>query len=322
MTYGTKSIKLTLDFDVADRDYFLALFKAFAQSLKPNNTDTDSAAASLAEESIPQKPAKDGAAKKEQPTGGIRKSTKPSNGEKTLSDYEEDKAASIRMESQRKSVKRNEWYELFEYRVNDNQSIFDIEISSYNSDSGMGVGVVAGSLIDIAKLASPRGFTYFRVPKTKPAEKFPKHVKELLANKKRGGITLVVEFYSDKPDDMDQVFDVSATMKIAEPDFLESKQNRQELSKKMQAKYGNRYAVYEMNPYDLREDERLHLEAYLLKGNARKPLGATSLGPESFPGHSRLAVAIVDGNAVIERWNQDGTAGNTWRLKDDIKNRA
>ena len=97
MIYGTKSIELTLDFPIAARDYYLALFKAFAQSLKPTNTDTDLAAASLAEESIPQKPAKDGATKKEKLTGGIQNSTKANNGEETLSDYEEDmKQSSIR----------------------------------------------------------------------------------------------------------------------------------------------------------------------------------------------------------------------------------
>ena len=49
MIYGTKSIKLTLDFPIAARDYYLALFKAFAQSLKPTNTKNDSAAAPPAE---------------------------------------------------------------------------------------------------------------------------------------------------------------------------------------------------------------------------------------------------------------------------------
>ena len=92
-----------------------------------------------------------------------------------------------------------------------------------------------------------------------------------------------------------------------------------EIYAQMQERYGKRYAVHEMDSTDVGKGKLLHLALCLVKGDTRKELGATSLGPESYRGKSVVAVAVSDGKARIERWGDDSYVGNTWPLTDEIK---
>ena len=232
-----------------------------------------------------------------------------SNGEKTVG---KDKTLPGQIESAWKSVTIDDWQELFEFRVNKNQSVFGTK--TFKSDANLAIG----TFLDIGTVANEHGFTHLRVIQTTPAKQFPQLKIEIQAAKKGIGQMFFVEFYAKKPADLDDVMEVASLVKIAGPDRFEKKKKSHELSEKMKARYGNRYAVYEMHPNDLRKGKRIHLGAYLTKGKVKKPLGSTSLGPESYRDHSRLAVAIVDGKAVIERWGSEGYTGNAWDLKDDL----
>ena len=255
------------------------------------------------------KPAQEGDAEVVQPTSDKRNAARAKNGGKPL---KKDEALPGQIESGWKSVTIDDWQELFEFRVNKNQSVFGTK--TFKSDANLAIG----TFLDIGTVANEHGFTHLRVIQTTPAKQFPQLNIEIQAAKKGIGEVFVVEFYAKKPADSDDVMEVASLVKIAGPDRFEKKKKSHELSEKMKARYGNRYAVYEMHPNDLRKGKRIHLRAYLTKGKVKKPLGSTSLGPESYRDHSRLAVAIVDGKAVIERWGSEGYTGNAWDLKDDL----
>jgi hypothetical protein len=87
----------------------------------------------------------------------------------------------------------------------------------------------------------------------------------------------------------------------------------------MTERYGEHYAVHEMTPKDIGEGERLHLGVYLVKGDMKKEIAVTSLGPESYRNKAFVAFAITDGTARIERWGNDGYTGNGWTLKDEVR---
>ena len=255
------------------------------------------------------KPAQEGDADVVQPISDKQNTTTAKNGEKPLN---KEVALPGQIESGWKSVTIDDWQELFEFRVNKNQSVFGTK--TFKSDANLAIG----TFLDIGTVANEHGFTHLRVIQTTPAKQFPRLNIAIQAAEKGIGEMFVVEFYAKKPADSDDVMEVASLVKIAGPDRFEKKKKSHELSEKMKARYGNRYAVYEMHPSDLRKGKRIHLGVYLTKGKVKKPLGSTSLGPESYRDHSRLAVAIVDGKAVIERWGSEGYTGNAWDLKDDL----
>ena len=265
------------------------------------NTDTDPAAASSVELSARETAAHS--------IKQLAESKNESNGDKTVG---KDEALPDQIESGWKSVTIDEWQELFEFRVNKNQSVFGTK--TFKSDANLAIG----TFLDIGTVANEHGFTHLRVIQTTPAKQFPRLNIAIQAAEKGIGEMFVVEFDNKKPADSDDVMEVASLVKIAGPDRFEKKKKSHELSEKMKARYGNWYAVYEMHPNDLRKGKRIHLGAYLTKGKVKKLLGSTSLGPESYRDHSRLAVAIVDGKAVIERWGSEGYTGNAWDLKDDL----
>ena len=93
----------------------------------------------------------------------------------------------------------------------------------------------------------------------------------------------------------------------------------EEMYAQMKVRYGEHYAVHEMNPRDIGEGERIHLGVYLAKGDTKKELGVTSLGRESYRNKTLVTVAITDGTVRIERWGNDGYTGNAWTLKDEVR---
>ena len=164
--------------------------------------------------------AQDGDVEAIQSTSDKRNDIKKQNG-KTIPD--EDRASSAQIDSGWKSVAKNEWYELLEFRVSKNQSIFNSNFSK--SDAQLGIGIA----IDIGVLASERGFTHFRVLEATPVEKFPKLIEEIQADKKSGDDMQIVEFYAEKPDDSDQVFDAAWATQMAK--LRESESEPKQLSK-------------------------------------------------------------------------------------------
>ena len=93
------------------------------------------------------------------------------------------------------------------------------------------------------------------------------------------------------------------------------KRTREEIYSQMRERYGQHYAVHEMNLMDVGEEEFLHLGVYLVRGDMKEELGVTSLRRESYRNKVLVAVAITDGNIKIERWGNDGYTGNSWTLK-------
>ena len=102
----------------------------------------------------------------------------------------------------------------------------------------------------------------------------------------------------------------------AEP---EARTQREEMYARMKKMYGEHYAVHEMNPNDIGEGERLHLGAYLVRGDTKKELAVTSLGPDSYRNKALVAVAITDGKAIYHRWGNDGYTGMSWTLNDEVR---
>ncbi|MEL7498821.1 MAG: hypothetical protein AAFN77_14530 [Planctomycetota bacterium] len=102
----------------------------------------------------------------------------------------------------------NEWYELSELRMKSTQSV--IRCKFFKTDAQLGIGISA----DIAVLAQPRGFKYFR---TSSIESLDANGEPSIGINDENESQYVIDFYKEKPEDAStDVLEVDAYVQIAE----------------------------------------------------------------------------------------------------------
>ena len=102
----------------------------------------------------------------------------------------------------------NEWYELYELKLSENE--FLICMAAHKTDAQLGIGIS----VEIARMANSRGGKFFRAEEIVPTKAQAALVESLLPDGRVLESYAKVEYFATKPIDDENLVDVAAMAKI------------------------------------------------------------------------------------------------------------